>query len=41
MTTKNKILRLPEVFNKVPIAEFSQTFDYWQNSSFDKQSLRD
>ncbi len=28
MKTENRILRLPEVLERVPIEEFSQTFDY-------------
>ena len=28
MKTENRLLRLPEVLERVPIEEFSQTFDY-------------
>ena len=28
MKTENRLLRLPEILEKVPIEEFSQTFDY-------------
>ena len=28
MKTENRFLRLPEVLERVPIEEFSQTFDY-------------
>ena len=28
MKTENRLIRLPEVLERVPIEEFSQTFDY-------------
>jgi hypothetical protein len=28
MKTENRLLRLPKVLERVPIEEFSQTFDY-------------